>query len=88
VDSDDIEIAWLNEENIITVDSRVTIDTSSDNDTVVTTIQFDPLFEEDEGVYICYAVINESFIFESIELQDFRSKCINFINVSLCINMR
>ena len=88
VDPDSIELAWLNEENIVTVDSRVTTNTSSDNDTIVTTIQFDPLFEEDEGVYICYAIINESFIFESIELQDFRSKCINFINVSLCINMQ
>ena len=77
VDSDAIEIAWLNEEDIVTDDSRVTIDTSSDNfnnNTLVTTIQFDPLIEGDEGVFICYAIINESFIFESIELQDFRSK--------------
>ena len=77
VDPDTIELGWLNEDDIITDDSRVTINTSSDyyNDSsLVTIIQFDPLFEDDMGEYICYAVINGSFISESINLQDFTSK--------------
>ena len=77
VDPDTIELGWLNEDNVITDDSRVTIDTSSDyfNDsTLVTVIQFDPLSEEDEDEYTCYAVINGSFIFESISLQNIISK--------------
>ena len=77
VDPDTIELHWLNEFDIITDDSRVTIDTSSDyfNDsTLVSVIQFDPLIEEDEGEYICYAVINESFVFEYTYLQNFKSK--------------
>ena len=77
VDPDTIELAWLNEDEIFTDDSRVTIDTISDyfNDsTLVTIIQFDPLSEEDEGEYTCYAKVNGSFIFESINLQNFRSK--------------
>ena len=77
VDPDTIELRWLNEDDIITDDSRVTIDTSSDyfNDsTLVSIIQFDPLIEEDEGEYICYAVINESFVFEYTYLQNFKSK--------------
>ena len=80
VDPDTIELGWLNEDDIITDDSRVTIDVSSDyyNDsTLVTIIQFDPLFEEDKGEYICYAVINGSFIFQSTDLQNFTSELFN-----------
>ena len=83
IDPDTIELGWLNEDDIITDDGRVTIDTSSDyyNDSsLLTTIQFDPLFEEDEGEYICYAVINGSFIFEPINLQNFTSK------INMCIH--
>jgi len=77
VDPDNIELGWFNEEDIITNDSRVTIDTSSNyfnGSTLFTSIQFDPLTEEDEGEYICYVIINGSFIFESISLQNFTSK--------------
>ena len=77
VDPDTIELGWLNEDDIITDDSRVTIDTSSDyfNDsTLVTTIQFDPLNEDDENQYTCYAIVNGSFIFESADLQNLTSK--------------
>ena len=78
VDPDTIKLQWLNEDDIITDDSRVTINTSSDyfNDsTLVSIIQFDPLIEEDKGEYICYAAINESFVFEYTNLQNFKSKC-------------
>ena len=77
VDPDTIELGWLNEDDIIIDDSRVTINTSSDyyNDsTLVTIIQFNPLIEDDMGEYICYAVINGSLIFKSVYLQDFTSK--------------
>jgi len=82
VDPDDIEFGWVNEEDIITDDSRVTIDTLSTNASsgyfngsiLFTSIQFDPLSEEDKGEYICYAIINGSFTFESISLQNFTSK--------------
>ena len=78
VNPDTTELGWLYKGGIITGDNRVTIDRSSDyyNDsTLVTIIQFDPLFEDDEGeYYICYAIINGSFISESINLQDFTSK--------------
>ena len=77
VDPDTIELGWLNEDDIITDDNRVAIDTSSDyyNDSsIATIIQFDPLIEDDEGEYICYAVINDTFIYESINLQNFTSK--------------
>ena len=84
-DYDTIELAWLNEQDIVTADGRITIDKSSDNfessgnfesnaTTPTTTIQFDPLTEDDDGEYICYTKVNGSFIFESIQLQNFRSK--------------
>ena len=80
VDPDTIELGWLNEDDIITNDSRVTIDTSSDyfnGSTLVTTIRFDPLIEGDENEYICYALINGSFVFESISLQNIKSKSLS-----------
>ena len=76
VDPHTVKLGWLNEDDIITNDSRVTIDTSSDhfNDsTLVTTIQFDPLTVEDENEYICYAKINGLFVFKSI-IQNITSK--------------
>ena len=77
VDPETIELGWFNENNIITDDSRVTIDTSSDyhNDsTLVTIIQFDALIEKDKGEYICYSIINGSLIFQSTDLQNLISK--------------
>ena len=72
VDPDTIELGWLNEDDIITNDSRVTIVRSNyyfNGSNLVTTIQFDPLIEEDENEYVCYARINGSHVFESINLQ-------------------
>ena len=77
VDPDSIELGWLNEEDIVTNDSRVTIYESNDyfNDsTLFTVIQFDPLLQEDEGEYTCYAVINGSLVFEAVSLQNFSGK--------------
>jgi len=77
VNPDDIELGWVNKEDIITDDSRVTVNASSgyfNGSTLFTSIRFDPLSEEDEGEYICYAIINGSFIFEPISLQNFTSK--------------
>ena len=82
VDPDTVELGWLDADDIITNDSRVTIDASGNyfNDsTLVTIIQFDPLAEEDEDEYTCYAIINGSFIFESISLQNITSKL--FLNI-------
>ena len=86
VDPDTVELGWLNENDIITDDSRVTINTSSDyfNDsTLVTVIQFDPLTEEDEDEYICYAMINGSYVFNSIILQNITSKLVRHRNLNL-----
>ena len=77
MDPDTIELGWLNDEDIITNDSRVTIYESRDyfnSSTLFTVIQFDPLTQEDEGEYICYVIINGSFVFESVNLQNFTSK--------------
>ena len=84
VDLDSVELAWFNEEDIVTMDGRVSIvdsandsaNFSSDNTDVITTIiQFNPLFQNDEGNnYACYSIVNGSVKFESIQLQNFRSK--------------
>ena len=82
VDPDTVVLGWLDEDDIITNDSRVTINASSgfNDSTLVTIIQFDPLAEEDEDEYTCYAIINGSFIFESVSLQNITSKL--FLNIS------
>ena len=77
VDPDTIELGWLNEDDIITNDSRVTIVRSSTNfntSIITTVIQFDPLFEDDEGTYSCYLLTNESEISTSIQLGNFKSE--------------
>ena len=87
VDPDAIKLAWLNEEDIVTTDGRVTVDELSGNSSagnLTVTIQFDPLFEDDENNYTCYAIINGSFVFESIELQS-RSKQACYGSMILCI---
>ena len=71
-------MGWLFEDDIITDDSRVTIDTSNNyfiDRSVDAIIQFNPMIEEDEGnQYICYGVINGSFIYKPIDLQMFTGK--------------
>ena len=77
MDPNTIKFGWLNEDDIITDDNRVTIYTSSDyynESSLATIIQFDPLIEEDEGEYVCYAIMNESLTFEVINLTNFRSE--------------
>ena len=82
VDPDTIELGWLNEDDIITDDGRVNIlespDDPSNNSSnistsvITTVLQFDPLYEDDEGIYSCFAIINESETTTSILLQNFR----------------
>ena len=84
VDPDTVELGWLNEEDIVTYDSRVTIINSLNNSmnnsfnfstsVITAVIRFDPLFEDDEGDYSCYLIVNESETFVSIQLQNFTSK--------------
>ena len=85
-DLDSVELAWFNKEDIVTMDGRVRIidsandlaNFSSDNTSVITTIiQFNPLFQNDEGNYACYSVVNGSVKFESIQLQNFKSELSN-----------
>ena len=90
MDPDTIELGWLNEDDIITDDSRVNIIRSSNdyfNDSsLIIIIQFDPLAEEDEDEYTCYAIINGSFIFESISLQNITSKSHLDLHMYTCVH--
>ena len=74
LDLDIVDLGWLNEEVIVTNDSRVTIVknnfTFNSSITGITTIiRFDPLLEIDEGNYTCYySVENETETTTSIQL--------------------
>ena len=81
---DTVEFGWLYKDDIITNDSRVMIGTSNINfndSTLITTIQFILLFEEDKGDYICYVINNGSLNYNSISLQNISSKLFY-----LCLN--
>ena len=81
VDPNNIELGWLYEEEIITADNRVTINSSDDysnQSTLVTNIHFDPLSEDDEDEYFCYAIINGSFVVEFIYLHNFTSMLLKY----------
>ena len=85
VDPDVVELVWFNEEGVITVDSRVTIVNSMNSSSnysinfITSIIQFNPLFDDDEGVYICSLVMNGSVQNTSIQLQNFRSMCMIYV---------
>ena len=91
VDPDTIELSWLNEDDIITDDNRVTIIKSlinSDNissnvsaNVITTVIQINPLFEDDEGNYSCYSAVNGSVKLTSIQLQSFKSTYVWYISI-------
>ena len=84
VDPDTVVLSWINKDDIITDDNRVTIieplNNSANNmsnfstSVITTVIRFDPLIENDEGTYSCYSIVNESETFVSIQLQRFISK--------------
>ena len=73
---DTVELGWLDEEIIVTNDSRVivaelpNISILNSSVTVIgTVIRFDPLLEIDEGNYSCYfSVANETETATSIQL--------------------
>ena len=74
VEPDTIKLHWINEGNIVTDDSRVNVITHYNETTITKIIHFDPLAIEDKGKYTCYAIINESLIYDFTELQGFKSK--------------
>ena len=93
VDLDTIELGWINEDDIITDDSRVIIVQSPDELTnnlsninisvIAIVLRFDPLYEDDEGIYTCFAIIDESEAFASIQLQNFGSMYISNVDCSM-----
>ena len=86
VDPDNIELGWLNEDDIITNDSRVTIVKAlmnhSDNfssNIISAILRFDPLIEDDEGTYNCYSIVNKTESFTSIQQQNLKSMYVRII---------
>jgi len=79
IDPDTVELEWLNSDNITTDDGRIAIfvtdnSTSLNSSTLSTTLRFDPLFEDDQGNYSCYSVVNDTLKFQTVELTNFRCK--------------
>ena len=83
VNPDTAELGWLYKDDIITDDNRVTINSYNNyfNDsTLVTIIQFDRVIEGDQDIdYICYALMNGSFIIQLIDFYNFTSKLFLYV---------
>ena len=86
VDPNTVVLGWLNEVDIITDDSRVTINDYFNDSTLATIIQFNPLAEVDEDKYICYTILNRSFAHGFKYLQNFASKQLrSYKHMCICI---
>ena len=77
IDSDSVEMTWINADSIITADNRVTIITNITENpfsfTYITIIQFTYLMEGDEGNYICSVEADDMMESRSIILENLRS---------------
>ena len=78
IDPDSVELIWLDSENIITSDNRVTvtptnITSNAFSFTYTTVLQFAYLMEGDEGNYTCNLVADEMLESQTVRLQNFRS---------------
>ena len=78
VDPDVVQLTWLDSENIVTPDNRVTliptnITSNAFSFAYTTVLQFAYLIEGDEGNYTCDLVADEMFESQTVRLQNFRS---------------
>ena len=87
IDPNSVQLIWLDSENIITSDNRVTvtptnITSNAFSFTYTTVLQFAYLMEGDEGNYTCNLVADDMFESQTVRLQNFRSMyvhiCSNF----------
>ena len=98
IDSGTVQLTWLDSDNIVTSDNRVTvtptnITSNAFSFTYTTVLQFAYLMEGDEGNYTCNLVADEMFESQTVRLQNFRSMyvfaCIysNFIRIQKTHNI-
>ena len=78
IDPDSVQLTWLNSDNIVTSDNRITvtptnITSNAFSFTYTTILQFAYLMLGDEGNYTCDLVADGMFEFQTVRLQNFRS---------------
>ena len=78
IDPDSVQLTWLDSDNIVTSDNRVTvtptnITSNAFSFTYTTVLQFVYLMEGDEGKYTCDLEADEMFESQTVQLQNFRS---------------
>ena len=85
VEFSSVLISWMRPGGgSIIEDSRVTINpTTSTGNTYTSSVQFAYLVEVDNGTYVCNVAILETTMSNSTDLENFMSKCITLLAISL-----
>ena len=85
VESSSVMIGWMGPGGgSIMNDSRVTISpTTSSGNNYTRSVRFAYLVEADDGTYICNVSILETTMSDSTDLDNFLSKCIILLTISL-----
>ena len=74
LDPSSVTIFWKGPNGIITDDDRVTINTTGDGNTYITTLHFNYLSESDEGIYTCNVTTDNHSVSQSTNFTNFISK--------------
>ena len=74
LDPGSVTSIWTGPNGIVTDDDRVTINTTGDSNTYITTLHLSYLLESDEGVYTCNVTTESHNISLNTNLTNFLSK--------------
>ena len=78
---------WTGPNGIVTDDGRITINTTGDGNTYITTLHFSYLSESDEGIYTCNLTTDNHSVSRSTSLTNFISKLSLDIYVTTKLSM-
>ena len=65
---------WTGPSGVVTNDERVTIDVIVDDNTYITILHFDYIWESDEGIYTCNVTTGDHTVSLSANLTNLTSK--------------
>ena len=76
LDLNSVISTWSGPNGVVSVDDRITINTTVDDNSFITILHFDYLFESDEGVYTCNVTTSDHSVSISANLTDLISELI------------
>ena len=76
LDPNSVISTWSGPNGVVSVDDRITINTTVDDNSFITILHFDYLFEGDEGAYTCSVTTSDHSVSISTNLTDLISELI------------